>query len=289
MSRVPGLFLVGLLGSATPAISQSLPDSTIQQVRAGAAHVTVPAGSTTVPLVGTPTLPLVEVRVNGRGPYRLLIDLGANVTLLRRDVVDAAGGRVLYDRARSDIVRIDSMSIGGVELTTLTVGAYDTLDVDGVLGFNVLQYSGFTLDLLNQSLTFHHRQLPPPDGATVFEYTLIGNLPFVTVWVGAESLTVNLDTGAGEALTIPPALESRLRWMEPPGPGRMTYNNQTGATQVREGRLSDAVRLGSLRLPVPVVYINPDAEHPWLGALAMQGHAWTFDPAQRRLEVSAGH
>jgi hypothetical protein len=279
------LAAVFMIGEVPGAMSQTLPDSTIRRVLAGAERVHVPPRPSEVALVGTPTLPLVNVLINGRGPYRLLVDLGANVTLLRRDVVEATGGRVLFDRARSDIAHVDSMAIGAVTLADITVGAYDTLDVDGVLGFNVLQHSSFTLDFVHQRLIFHHRRLPPPDGDTVFGYTLIERLPFVTLQVGAETLTVNLDTGASESLTIPPALQARLRWADPPAEGRLTHNNQTGATRVLEGRLVDPVRLGSAVLSVPAVYVNPDADHAWLGAQAMQGRMWTFDPERRRLEV----
>jgi hypothetical protein len=65
-----------------------------------------------VPLVGDVLVPQVEVRVNDQGPYRLLVDLGSNVTLLRRDVVDAAKVEVLVERPGSDIARVASMRIG---------------------------------------------------------------------------------------------------------------------------------------------------------------------------------
>lgn len=283
--RIGVVCVLATLFLAPAALSQALPDSVIRQVLAGAAQVMVPSQPTVAALVGPPALPLVEVRVNGKGPYRLLIDLGANVTILRRDVVDATGSRVLFDRARSDIVRVDSMTIGGVTLIDMTVGAYDTLDVDGVLGFNVLQHSSFTLDFVDQRLIFHDRRLPRPDGVSVFAYTVIDNLPFVMLHVGPESLAVNLDTGASEFLTVSPDVQARLPWRAQPAPGRMTYNNQTGATQVQEGQLDGSTRLGKLRLQVPVVYVNPDASHSWLGAGAMQGFIWTFDTAQRRVEV----
>src|SRR5215213_7860242 len=41
-----------------------------------------------VPMVGTKTLPLVEAKLNGKGPYKLLVDSGANVTLLQMHVAD---------------------------------------------------------------------------------------------------------------------------------------------------------------------------------------------------------
>lgn len=51
-----------------PGAAQALPDSLVEQIRAGAARLTLPADSTVVRLVGSPTLPLVEVFIDGRGP-----------------------------------------------------------------------------------------------------------------------------------------------------------------------------------------------------------------------------
>jgi hypothetical protein len=79
---------------SSSAAAQSIPDSLLQHLRAGASRLVLPGDSVALPLVGTRAFPLVEVRVNGTGPYRFLIDLGSNVTLLRRSVVDRCVPRV---------------------------------------------------------------------------------------------------------------------------------------------------------------------------------------------------
>jgi predicted aspartyl protease len=245
-----------------------------------------PGDSVELPLVGSPTLPLVEVQINGAGPYRLLIDLGSNVTLLRRNVVDASKGAVMVERSTSDIVHVDTIALGDARLEDATVGSYDELDVDGVLGYNVLQHASFTLDFPRQRLVLHRRALSEPDGKTIFPYKIEARMPFVTVRLGGESLSVNLDTGASEWMTIPPDLQSRLRWQAPPAPGRMTSNNQTGDTRVLEGHLAGTLRFGELKIASPLIYVNPDAAHPWLGAAAMAGAVWTFDPRRQRVQVT---
>ena len=180
----PGLFVATLLSATmmtqpTVGAAQALPDSLVEQIRAGAARLVLPADSTVVPLVGSPTLPLVEVFINGRGPYRFLVDLGANVVIVWRDVATAVRGDVLADRVRADIVRFDELRLGSARFEQVTVGAYDTLDVDGVLGYNVLRYAGFTLDYPGQQLLLHRRRLPPTDGVTTFSCKVIDRLPFV--------------------------------------------------------------------------------------------------------------
>jgi len=246
----------------------------------------VPGDSVVLPLVGTPTLPLVEAWINGTGPYRLLIDLGSNVILLRRNVVDASGGHVLADRPKSDIVRIEEISLGQARLEEVTAGAYDSLDVDGVLGYNVLRYTSFTLDFPGRRLVLHHRRLPPPDGHSVLAYEEQGRMPYVPVLVGEDSLLMNLDTGASDRMTVPSRLQSALRWRAPPAPGRTVINNQIGRTQVREGCLADTVRVGPLEIPDPLVYVNPAVDDAWLGAAAMNRAVWDFDPAARRLRIT---
>ena len=277
------LVCIAWVGAAS---AQSLPDSLVQRIRAGAARVVVPGDSVVLPLVGTHTLPLVEVSINATGPYRFLVDLGSNVTLLRRNVVDASRSTVLVERATSDIVFIETIRLGKARLEDVVVASYDELDVDGVLGYNVLQYSSFTLDFPRQRLVLHHRSLPPPDGRTVFPYRLQGRMPYIMVSLGRDSLLLNLDTGATEWMTVPPAYQARLRWLAPPAPGRTTFNNQTGSARVLEGRLADTLRFGALVVPSPLVYVNPDGDDPWLGAAAMRSAVWTFDPLQQRVQVT---
>lgn len=278
--------LVGLTPLGT-ASAQELPDSLVERILAGASRLVLPEDSVELRLVGTPTLPLVEVSVNGIGPYRFLVDLGSDVTLLRRNVVDASESTVLVERSTSDIVHVDTIALGGARLEDVTVGSYDELDVDGVLGYNTLQYSSFTLDFPHQRLVLHRRVLPAPDGVTVFAYQLYdGYRPYVMVALGGDSLLVNLDTGASEWMTVPPNLQSRLRWVTPPAPGRTTFNNQTGRTRVGEGRLADTLRVGELVVKSPLVYVNPVAEGAWLGVAAMRHAVWTFDPAHQRVQIT---
>jgi predicted aspartyl protease len=289
-SRASALITLAFLAGVTSTgecFAQALPDSLVERIRAGAAGLVLPGDSVAVPLVGTPPLPVVEVSVNETGPYRFLIDLGSNVTVLRRNVVDASRSTVLVERATSDIAYVEAIALGAARLEGVTVASYDELDVDGVLGYNVLQYSSFTLDFPGKRLVLHRESLPPPDDRTVFSYQLVGRMPYITVRLGHDSLLVNLDTGAAEWMTVPPSWQARLRWAAAPVPGRTTFNNQTGRTQVLEGRLADTLSFGELTIVSPLVYVNPDAEDAWLGAAAMAGAVWTFDPQKRHVQVRA--
>ncbi|HSJ13460.1 MAG TPA: aspartyl protease family protein [Longimicrobiales bacterium] len=287
MTRRCVLLACCVAGLGPPAAVQAqLPDSLVAQIRTGAAQSELRADTADLPLLGTPTLPLVEVMINGHGPYRFLVDLGSNVVVVRNAVAASAEGAVLVDRPRGDIIRFDSISLGALVLRSVVAAGYDSLDVDGVLGYNVLQYHSFDLDYPRQRLTIHDSELPAPDFREILPYSVDGRMPMLLVRIGSDSLRVNLDTGATEWLTIPPALQDGIRWAGQVRPGRMTWNNQTGAQQVHEGTLLDPLEIGPLVLSDVLVYINPDADGPWLGSSAMQHARWSFDPRNQRVRIT---
>jgi hypothetical protein len=279
------LIATACAGGTRAPRSSSLPPDVLRQVLAGAASLQLPGDEASVPLVGTPTLPLVTVRLNDRATARFLVDLGSNVVIVRRDVFARARGTVLVDRDTHDIGRFDTLALGGAVYRGVAVGIYEELDVDGVVGYNLLRHSAFTIDFPGQRLRLHHGRLAPTDPG-VARFTDDDGMPMVGARVGDAALTVNLDTGARECMTIPPALVDRVAWTAPPAPGPVLTNNQTGAVQVLAGHAAGAAVLGPLRIERPLVYVNRDADHAWLGAACMNGAAWTFDPERRLVRVA---
>ena len=70
------------------------------------------SATVSVPMLGSKTLPLVETRLNGKGPYRLLVDSAANVTLLQMRVADELKLPVLRPGEKSKLVSLTSIQIG---------------------------------------------------------------------------------------------------------------------------------------------------------------------------------
>ncbi len=265
-------------GSASPS---ALSEEQIAALRRGAAESVLPEGPARLPLVGTPSLPLVEAWINGAGPMRLLVDLGSNVTILRRDVVDAAQIEVIVDRESSDIVRADTLRLGSASFRDIWMGAYDELDVDGVVGYNLLSSLPFTLDIPNRRLVLGGVELTAADP----EYVVAGRLPYLPARIGDRELLLNPDTGAAEEMTVPAAWEGSLPVAGQLRPGPVTYNNQTGSVRVRTARLGLDLRVGELVLGRPVVYFNPDAEDAWLGCGILQHYSLSMDPRIRRYRL----
>ncbi|HLX78757.1 MAG TPA: hypothetical protein VKR27_07720, partial [Acidimicrobiales bacterium] len=113
---------------------------------------------------GTSTLPLVEVTINGHGPFHLLLDLGSNVFLLRRDVAVASGAQVLVHRQQRDrdIIACDSLRIGEALFREVVGGVYEQLDVDGVISYPMLRNLLVVLDFPARTFALSRDTLRAP-------------------------------------------------------------------------------------------------------------------------------
>jgi hypothetical protein len=171
--------------------------------------------------------------------------------------------------------------------TAVTGASYDELDVDGVLGFNIVRAFSFTMDYPGMRFSFHRDTLPTPNGRDVVPYEVMGRMPYVRGVSGSDTLLLNINTGAVEWMTVPLAWKDRLRWEEQPSPGPRVSNNQTGETGVMVARLATPIRLGAIGLGRPRVYLNPDADDGWLGNELLQQFTLTFDTRNNRLRLAS--
>lgn len=100
---------------------------------------------------------VADVWINGGTSARLILDTGADRTLISHRVLAAAGVSVSRAVAtgqlvgvtgtdRLPFVMIDSFEVGGVRLGRMPVGAYDVADTDGLLGRDVLDRFNVAID-----------------------------------------------------------------------------------------------------------------------------------------------
>jgi len=111
---------------------------------------------------------VVPVRVNGQGPYDFVLDTGATMTCLdtalarELDLPEARGvvgrGATLGSSGGVDVYRLDSFAIGDATVNDLMACALDLehirgagLDVDGLVGLNVLKPYTMTIDFARRT------------------------------------------------------------------------------------------------------------------------------------------
>jgi predicted aspartyl protease len=240
-----------------------------------AAHATDGVRKGDEPLYAAPTRPdrvgrmLAAVELNGTGPYRFIIDLGANRSALSARLAarlgldgDGAGTMKVHGVTGSAMVPmavVDEMRVGDLLLLDQqmpVLGGTVLADADGILGIDRLQQSRIEVDFRNDRVTIgaSDRRRAPHGYLTVPARTMYQGLLLVAGQVGGVDTHVVIDTGAEYTIGNPQlqaALAKRLR-------GNRKGSVVTGATP---GNLSGAtyatpsIRIGEARLSnVPVTF-----------------------------------
>ena len=113
---------------------------------------------------------LVEARINGKGPYLLIFDLGAPITLLSNRASEAAGV-VKTDAPRSFLfamrgeAEVGKLEVGSLTVTKLPVVVFDhpvlkaleqitSRRIDGIMGFTFFARYKTTIDYVEHRMTF---------------------------------------------------------------------------------------------------------------------------------------
>lgn len=213
----------------------------------------------------------VRARVNGSGPFRFLFDTGATASYF-----DAARAKALGLAAAGSVVKGVSLELPGVRLRdqsftlqSVTLGAYDGQEVDGLLGYDFISRFVVEIDYLNRTLGLHEPAGYRYSGRgeviplTMLEDDSGGKVPLVRVEVrqagrGAVRGNFIADTGVRSAVSFnTPFGEANqlLRFA-----GKTIQAPLGGGSMVRESRQAvgrvPALRLGrfTIRNPIAIFF-----------------------------------
>lgn len=236
--------------------------------------------------------------INGAGPFVFVIDTGAGVSLISRNVVERAGLRVTKSRrplvgglSTSPISSDQEASISGLALGrsnnnvpgSVSAAVVTSLpgSIDGVLDpTEVFSPLGYTVDLPGRELRVFESRLRvtdvPRDGAVVRWVREAGSdRPFVKLGDGRLAL---IDTGSGFGLALNGGAGSNHRRSE-------NAVHDLGGGIVQSQRVEpQVVSIGSLvlnRVPTDVLTGVAPGTPIILGRGALFPFRITFDPASR--------
>ncbi len=210
---------------------------------------------------------LIPVTINGQGPFRFVLDTGANRSVLTPRLVEHLGLQVSNDNrlimsgvtgtASVATVAVEQLKVGEVELRNvqLPVAASLSDDTSGTLGVDALPDSRVLLDFDTGRIQIrkaHHEVLP--DGfSRIAGQCRFMRLLIIRASVGRIPVRAVVDTGSQFTLGNL-ALRTKLGFPDKLDPARTTdVIGETLARQQGERRPVPVVRVGTLQSPSPTL------------------------------------
>jgi hypothetical protein len=254
--------------------------------------------SLAVPMESWQGRSVVQVLIDGRGPFPFVLDTGAGGTVIAKALADSLrlplegeaqvgsplGGKPLPAK----IVHVDHLAIGKSLGLSFSCVAVDMplpgpQRCWGVLSANQLPGLLVTWDFAHRRIVLRRGSLPAPDGRQVFSYEA-DPLPTVPIEIAGRRLRVHVDTGSAGGLMLPDALRDSLPLAGPPVEGRKA---RTVDREVRvfDAKLSGKVVLVGREFTDPEVELNPAARVGNVGSRMLRNFEVTLDARQRLIRL----
>jgi hypothetical protein len=264
-----------------------------------AQKIELPPGGTTIPMGDLGGRPIVNVSINGKGPYRFILDTGASMTDIDEGLKDELGlpsapsNAHTPDGASAPLVRIDNLRVGDASLTGVVAGVgplsrmfrsdapRGVLSASNVPGYLVI------LDYPGKQVSIQKGELPPADSRAIFQYTAEQILPNVPVRIGTVEVRAHPDTGSPGGLTLGTKYMRELPLAsEPVEVGRA--RTPGGEFPVHSAKVESNVELGQYKLDVTEIRfsdINPIPGEPTgnIGYQILRRFIITLDSKNRRI------
>jgi hypothetical protein len=267
-----------------------------------AEKVEVPAAGVNLPMGDLGGRPLVEVSVNGKGPYRFILDTGASDTVVDDKLRDelalppATGPAAhLANGSPTELIKIDDLRIGDASLRGVVA---NLLPLSRMFGggdpprgvLSAASFPGYlvVLDYPGKRVLIRKGELPAADARTRFEYTAEQILPNVPVRIGETEVRVHVDSGSPGSLTLPAKYLKELPLAsEPAEVGRARTAH--GEFSIWSAQVKGSIELGRYKLDLPAVQfsdVNPIPGPPTgnIGYRTLQRFVVTLDSKNRRIQ-----
>jgi predicted aspartyl protease len=285
---------LAVFGPAAAASAEERPPSAPGRPPAPPA-ITELAGSVRVPAVRMAHMIGVRARVNGRGPYRFVIDTGSAAPLrVSQRLADALDLETIGTVRTSDpsgrnplsvrLVRVGSVQIGAARLSGIeaSVGTrLGTLEPDGIVGLSFFSPLTVTLDFPKHELRLSRTPLPD-GGAHIVGFTRNRGVPQIGVDVAGIKLRVDIDSGSPAFLTVPSSTHVPLRG-EPRVVG--TGRSAGGVFPIREAEIVGEVSIVGWAHKNPTIHIVDAFPVASLGSQLLGRYAVTFDLRNGRVAL----
>lgn len=246
--------------------------------------------------------PYVMVTVNGRGPFRFIIDTGTggdaiiSPALASQLDLPQAGETRLNDPTgfggrNAPLRKIDTLSLAGVDFYAVKAVEHALPvgdgDCQGVLGFTLFRDFLLTLDYINGRMILAAGELTPDGEKSVLPFRMPDGVPIARLKIGGRDVEAQIDSG-GAGLSLPERLIPQLRLSAEP---TLFAKGESLSTrfQIKVAKLASDVQLGDITLDHPWVEINPAFPLANFGSCPLQHFTVTFDQENRLVRLDGPH
>ncbi len=174
-------------------------------------------------------VPVVEVSINGSGPWRLAVDTAMGGTvLLRKELIGVmdlpvVGKAMVGDSSGKNLMpaelfQIDSMRVGQLEIGKIIGIGFEADqnhlkevpdDIHGLLGNQIYAELLMTLDYPAKNIVFRAGELSASD-ASVVEFEDQGKVMVVDLDLAGRTIPMIVDSGSRGTITLPESLAAEL-------------------------------------------------------------------------------
>ena len=244
--------------------------------------VIIPSDNHVVPLRFDGWPYIVDVMVNGTGPYPFILDTGCDSVLLSEELASALGLRTKPPReslhtewdsfrqySRADVA---SIGLGDIEFRNTQVRvvpsqAFAGSPASGIVGFALFWDEVWTFDGPGKRIIFGSGSAAcgaEDSTRSLLPMVLSSRCPYVSMYirrrdqVTEDRLDVLIDTGKASYpnLDLPISMQTR------PIPLRVVVGTATGQKEMEVGSVQ-SVRIGAMLLPRTVVGFAPNLRDRW--------------------------
>jgi hypothetical protein len=291
-----------LLASALPAVVQA-------QIHVGPqvpapSGIEVPKDGVTIPMQDMGGRPVVEIKINGKGPYRFILDTGAVTTVVSDELsrelalTPPAGVQVasVGGGPAPAIVVIHDLRIGDATLEGMIAAV---MPLGGLLKGEdaprgILSGASFPGCLLiydypGKRILIKRGALEAADSKSIFQYSEDQVLPTVPVRIAGHDTQVHLDTGSPFGLVLPVKFLTELPLAsQPREAGRVRTGG--GEFPASTARVDGTIELGKYKLDPGEVRFSDARPGPGpsignLGYEVLRHFVVALDSQNRRIKI----
>jgi hypothetical protein len=252
-----------------------------------------------IPLISIQGRPVLEMYVNGKGPFKFIFDTGKMGDELATDmsvtgqfnfkVVDSL--RMGDPSGQHDIilpvVQIPEVMIGSLKINNVraTINPRRMPGVNGIIGLAFFKDYLVTLDLSQNKMILAQGELAVPDGTVIVPYENMMGIPKVQLTMGGITADAHIDCGNARAgIVVPQSLADRLTFNATPvvsGMARTPFNE----VQMMQGQMKGKLVLGSYSFDNPSISFPTFGSFVNLGDQFLRQFIFTFDQKNQRMKI----